>query len=234
MPGKSRISLDTDEVLRLYQDERLTSRQIADRLGISFRTVLRRLHGAGATMRAPGPDRHQPLRDAQWLRCEYVDKKRTILDIAESIGASGGSVRQALIRHGIDTRPPGQNAGRKWSDEVRKRMSDAKAGKLTGPANPNWRGGLVHPDTRLRASYSAKAWSVAVRERDGNVCVKCGASGRLHAHHVKSWKDAPELRFDVSNGITLCPPCHQKEHGWRFPAWAYHGETRTSAKHSQE
>jgi len=39
-------------------------------------------------------------------------------------------------------------------------------------------------------------------------CGHCGAKPRLHADHIKPWKDYPELRFDVSNGRTLCEDCH--------------------------
>ena len=32
------------------------------------------------------------------------------------------------------------------------------------------------------------------------------------AHHLKTFKDYPELRFDVDNGQTLCRSGHKKVH----------------------
>lgn len=55
------------------------------------------------------------------------------------------------------------------------------------------------------------AWSSLVKARDQK-CVECGSVYLLHAHHIKSYKTHPELRHDVSNGITLCAHCHRKWH----------------------
>lgn len=51
-----------------------------------------------------------------------------------------------------------------------------------------------------------------VMERDGSKCVKCGAEGNLHTHHIKSFKHHKELRFIDSNVITVCIDCHKQEH----------------------
>lgn len=57
------------------------------------------------------------------------------------------------------------------------------------------------------------AWRAAVYQRDEYACQECGdASGKLNAHHIKPWASHTELRFDVSNGITLCEDCHAKKH----------------------
>ena len=50
---------------------------------------------------------------------------------------------------------------------------------------------------------------------DNNTRVKlryCIESGS-EAHHVLSRKDYPQFQFVVSNGITLCRPCHN-EYTW--------------------
>ena len=65
----------------------------------------------------------------------------------------------------------------------------------------------------LRHSEQYKNWSKTVRERDNWTCQKCGKrGGEMHAHHIKRFNKNPKLRFDVSNGITLCNKCHCKLH----------------------
>lgn len=54
-------------------------------------------------------------------------------------------------------------------------------------------------------------WSKAVIERDWK-CQDCGALGPLHAHHIKPKSAHPELRFELSNGMAVCPTCHWKRH----------------------
>jgi len=233
MSGKVFIQLDVDLLIRLYVEERMTIRQISAQLEVGAKTINRRLSAAGIPMRPPGPDRHECLRDKSWLDDQYVVKRKSLHAIADEIGASTAVVRGWLKQHGIDRRNRQQHLGRNWSEDVRNRMSAAKKGKYQGESNPNWRGGLVNPNARLRSSYESKKWALAVRERDGHKCVECGETERLHSHHVKSWKSHPELRFEVSNGLTLCSMCHQKAHGWKFPDWIHHDESRKSAERPQ-
>lgn len=64
-----------------------------------------------------------------------------------------------------------------------------------------------------RHSNEYKEWRNRVFERDGFKCQECGQVGSsLNAHHIKTFKDYPKLRFDVSNGITLCEKCHRELH----------------------
>jgi len=59
-------------------------------------------------------------------------------------------------------------------------------------------------------------WSKAIRERDKK-CLHCGVDQDLHAHHVLPKHSHPDLRLELSNGITLCYRCHKKEHERKRP-----------------
>ena len=66
-------------------------------------------------------------------------------------------------------------------------------------------------DKKIRQSAKYKAWRTLVFERDDYTCRGCGQhGGYLHADHIKPFALYPELRFEVSNGRTLCVPCHKK------------------------
>lgn len=48
--------------------------------------------------------------------------------------------------------------------------------------------------------------------RDGNKCKMCGVSnqGNHDAHHITDRSLMPGGGYVKENGITLCPPCHEK------------------------
>lgn len=75
-----------------------------------------------------------------------------------------------------------------------------------------------HQNKIARSGNEYKEWRKAVYERDNYTCQKCGLKSgngkavELHPHHIKPFATFPELRFEVSNGITLCKDCHRKEH----------------------
>ena len=81
--------------------------------------------------------------------------------------------------------------------------------------------------TMSRLDY--RLWRDAVFERDSFTCVKCGqVGGKLHADHIKPYSLFPELRFDVSNGRTLCVSCHRKTSTY---AWKLVNKIRQCGSH---
>lgn len=83
----------------------------------------------------------------------------------------------------------------------------------TGEKAGGWKGGTTAEYNRLRRTKPYKDWRESVFARDNWTCQKCATrGGRLHPHHVKSWSQFPELRFEVENGTTLCVNCHYHTH----------------------
>ena len=115
-----------------------------------------------------------------------------------------------------DNHPRGM-LGKKHSEHTLKLFSKQRLGKLIGEDNPNWRGGTTKEAQKIRTSKRYKRWRSSVFFRDNYTCTECGSyGGELNADHIKPFALYPELRFDVSNGRTLCVPCHKKT-----PAYGY-------------
>lgn len=57
-----------------------------------------------------------------------------------------------------------------------------------------------------------KKWKKDVLSRDSYMCQWCHNKEDLVAHHIVSWKENIELRFNLSNGLTLCRSCHMSHH----------------------
>jgi hypothetical protein len=85
-----------------------------------------------------------------------------------------------------------------------------------------WNKGLnnyVTPTDFRRPEMKSDAyisWRNEVFRLDNYYCRRCfahsgeGKRVNLVAHHIKPWKDFPELRYDVDNGATLCVKCHSE------------------------
>ena len=90
-----------------------------------------------------------------------------------------------------------------------------------GTNNPNWKGGVTPINLQIRRSLEYKIWRRNVFERDNYTCQMCLKRGfKINADHIKSFAEFPELRFELSNGRTLCEPCHRNtpNYGKRKPA----------------
>jgi hypothetical protein len=82
-----------------------------------------------------------------------------------------------------------------------------------------WKGGIeACPPYKHYRNTDYINWRKQVFERDNYTCQNCGArSGRgkavlLHPHHIKSYTYYKELRYELTNGLTLCVECHKKIH----------------------
>jgi len=103
------------------------------------------------------------------------------------------------------------------SEELRTKFKDCGeyvfCSELESKRHWNWKGGITPENQRIRLSTPYRHWRKNVFERDKYTCQKCKSKNlKLNAHHIKPFSRFPELRTQLSNGMTLCIPCHKKEH----------------------
>lgn len=78
---------------------------------------------------------------------------------------------------------------------------------------------LFESSKNIRNSQEYKIWRQKVFQRDSYICQFCYKKvGKLNADHIKPFAYFKELRFELSNGRTLCEPCHRTTdtHGRRY------------------
>jgi 5-methylcytosine-specific restriction endonuclease McrA len=105
---------------------------------------------------------------------------------------------------------------RNISEKTRKKMADSHRGDKTN----FWKGGIDKKEYKHYRNLNYRLWREKVFKRDNYTCQDCGlhsGNGKamfLIPHHIKSYTYYPELRYEVSNGKTLCKDCHNKLH-WK-------------------
>jgi predicted restriction endonuclease len=127
----------------------------------------------------------------EFLEKMYIQEKKSVLDISKIISKSIRQVSRYLKKFEIDTRPFSTRGIREeehW----------------------NWQGGKTQKGIIFRNRIEYKEWRKAVFERDNYTCQFCGKhGGSLQADHIKPFALFPDLRLELSNGRTLCIPCHR-------------------------
>lgn len=95
--------------------------------------------------------------------------------------------------------------------EKRKIMSKSME-RRKGSLHPQWKGGIEKrkPNEKKHLCSKYMAWALAVKRRDRWRCKLKdeNCEGRLESHHIFSWREYPELRYQINNGITLCHAHH--------------------------
>ena len=88
-----------------------------------------------------------------------------------------------------------------------------------------WNKGVRTATPETEKDYKEPRWSSEYRDwhneclrRDWYHCQLCESKERLEVHHIKSYKDYPQERLNLDNGITLCKKCHLEVHNFNVLA----------------
>jgi 5-methylcytosine-specific restriction endonuclease McrA len=87
-------------------------------------------------------------------------------------------------------------------------------------------------EKRESGTMTYRKFRNAVFTRDLYTCQKCRRvlpANALEAHHIKPFSVAPELQFDVKNGLTLCHNCHVQT-----DTYGRHAARRPKGKNGQK
>lgn len=167
----------------------------------------------------------KPSKAAFTLPTDAIERYRagtSALTLAREWGVDAWTVIRALQRAGAETRDMSgaikligtisavqeHAAALRATGELQQRMS---AGRLGIPLS-EWTEFSKDRWGRERASKQWKDWRAAVFAHDGFRCVLCRATktreAPLDPHHIWPKARHPERLYDVTNGVTLCRPCH--------------------------
>ncbi|MEK7111863.1 MAG: NUMOD3 domain-containing DNA-binding protein, partial [Patescibacteria group bacterium] len=109
--------------------------------------------------------------------------------------------------------------GKPRTEETKKKIGDAQRGAL----NHAWRGGISPLRVKIMNHPFYRKWQLDIMARDNFTCVLDGKIGKLAVDHfpisfslilrrnnIKNLNDALDCKglWDISNGRTLCKPCH--------------------------
>ena len=99
-----------------------------------------------------------------------------------------------------------------------------KLERICGEKNHNWNPNLTTEERLInRALPENITWRNLVLNRDNYNCTVCKERGSgIEAHHLNSYTNFKEERFNINNGVTLCKECHKSYH----KAFGYKNSTK--------
>jgi 5-methylcytosine-specific restriction endonuclease McrA len=146
------------------------------------------------------------------IRAAWVERRKTFVPPMK------GKQLSEETRQKISTARKGKPSGRlgiRHTVETRIKISERTRERAwRGDQLPQYKDGQLAERRGQRFSGEYKRWRFDVFARDHFTCQECGDArgGNLVAHHIKPFAAYPDLRFAVSNGITLCQKCHDALH----------------------
>ena len=175
-----------------------------------------------------GYKKHPDITYKQWdeslfcsRKCGNYNRRGKKLSMEHRKNISKGSIGR-LVSKETRERIATANTGKRRTAEQLDTLSKAHLGQkswnkgkeylqIKGENHWNWQGGISSEKHKLRNSVQWKLWRGEVFERDDYTCQECKAVGvYLEPHHIIPIRSDRSKAFELTNGITLCRPCHQK------------------------
>lgn len=137
-------------------------------------------------------------------KCYWVDKKGKM---PKNIDLIHKNIRSIESRAQVSIRFTAQTP---WNKGL-------ELPQFSGENHPNWKGGR----SPLKKTSTYRHWRISVLKRDHHTCIWCGSKENLEVDHIKPFVSFEHLRFEISNGRTLCHECHRKTDTYGYKAKQY-------------
>jgi len=170
------------------------------------------------------PQRIDNIKNMKWILCRYCANKKRARDNREKI--RNATLRQMkegnwVLKEVRNDKVCEEKRIKSFSKTMKRKYAN---GEITpwnkgkrGKGMPRYiddRSKLKEPlNKQIRGSIEMKNWKKKIFKRDKYTCQICHEkSGKINAHHIKSFKEYSKERFNIDNGITLCEICHKWIH----------------------
>ncbi len=208
---------------KLYISDNKSLLEISSQFKISRRTLYSLLKKYNIQLKKRVKPHNYIFINRDILYKKYILEKKSAITIGKELIQPQWVIYSKLREYSIPLRSNVENRlGKKASEETKNKLRMVRKGKYIGELCSSWKGGVSSINRRLRNSSDFAFWRKKVFERDNYTCQDCGAkngNGRfveLHPHHIKSFSKFTELRFEITNGVTLCKLCHLSKHIHKF------------------
>lgn len=171
-----------------------------------------------------------PYKDKNWL--ENARKRGlSVQEIADEAGCSYMTIRKWLKIYGLQFDPIKNmlehnrkngvwNKGKRGYKLGERELTQEHLANIrkarSGEASNWWNGGVSSERSKIArwTRYQAKK----IHKKNNYTCTHCNTyfsenyGRKLHAHHIESVIDRPDLAYDINNLTTVCVKCHYKWH----------------------
>lgn len=157
---------------------------------------------------------HKPHSEERKRKISLANKGRVFTDEHKSklsLARTGKKLtEETKVKMSMAKKGNYYTKGKHWklSEETKRKIGES----IRGEKHYLWIKDRKLLKTGINRRYDTqyKYWMLAVKKRDGWKCKIANENcmGRLEAHHILPWKDYPELRYEINNGITLCQYHH--------------------------
>ncbi len=220
----SNVTPSKESIVKLYVNEKLSLRVVANQLGISYSGIQYWIKKYGIKPRTKS-EAQLGCANHRFGLCGSLSSRHGVKHEKSALHkmsiAKLGLQNPMFGNPRLDLRVKfkgigGPFYGKKHTKETLK--------KISGPNSANWKGGVTEFHNLIRQKPKYNQWRFDCLKRDKFLCVACKSHKDLQVDHIKQFAliisenkisnvqqadDCDEL-WNIDNGRTLCKICHLK------------------------